>query len=52
MNPHLQEGSKREDADEEEGMRSCNKDKERICAEKGKGIPIVKREKRRGVQFH
>ena len=33
-------------------MRLCNRGKERICAKKGKGISIVKREKRRGVQVH
>ena len=25
-------------------MESCNRDKEGVCAEEGKGIPIVKRE--------
>ena len=33
-------------------MRSCNRGEERICAEKEKGVPIVKRGKRRGVQVH
>ena len=33
-------------------MRSCNRGEGRICAEKGKGVPIVKRGKRRGVQVH
>jgi len=28
-------------------MRLCNKDKERICAEKGEDVAIVKRKKRR-----
>ena len=52
MNPYLQEESKWENTNEEEGMRSCNRGEERICAEKEKGVPIVKRGKRRGVQVH
>jgi len=33
-------------------MRSCNKDKGGVCAEKGEDVSIVKRRKRKGVQVH
>ena len=32
-------------------MKLCNKDKERICADKGKGVSIVKRKKRRDIFY-
>jgi len=30
-------------------MRPCNRDKERICAEEGKGISIVKKREKRNT---
>jgi len=51
MNSYLWKERKWKDADKEI-VGSHNGDKERVCANKEKGISIVKRRKGRGMQVH
>ena len=51
VNSCLWKGSKWEDANEED-VGSCDRSKGRVCTEKGKGGPIIKRRKRRGMRVY
>ena len=51
MDKSIQKKTIREDADEE-GMRSCDRDEGRICAEKRESVPVVKGRKEGGEGVH
>ena len=47
MDKSIWEKTIREDTNKK-GMRSCNKNKERVCTEEGESVSIVKGRKREG----